>query len=269
MSKRTALTIAGSDSGGGAGIQADIKTLEANGVYAMSAVTALTAQNTLGVQGVFPVTAECLRQQIESVFSDIFPDAVKIGMLAEGVLAETVLECLEKYRVKHLVIDPVLLSSSGMPLLDKQAVRVLKTGLFPKAEVITPNLPEAEFLTGSKIDSRQDMERAAKLLAEKYQTAVVLKGGHAGGEADDLLCLDGKKIWIRGKRIINPNTHGTGCTFSSAIAAGLAKDCTVEDSVRRAKTYIQRAIEAGLDLGRGNGPLEHSIGFIGESREHL
>lgn len=257
--KRTALTIAGSDSSGGAGIQADIKTMEANNVYAMSAVTALTAQNTLGVQGVFAVTEECLRLQLESVFSDIFPDAVKIGMLAKKELARVSAECLEEYKADHIVIDPVMISSSGTPLLDAEAVQVLKTRLFPMAEVITPNLPEAEALTGFRITDRQVMERAAEFLAAEYGAAVVLKGGHAQGGADDLLCLDGKKIWIQGRRIENSNTHGTGCTFSSAIAAGLARGLDVESSVRQAKTYIQKAVEAGLNLGGGEGPLEHMV----------
>lgn len=265
--KRTALTIAGSDSSGGAGVQADIKTMEVNDVYAMSAVTALTAQNTLGVQGVFEVTPECLRQQLESVFSDIFPDAVKIGMLVNKELARVSAEYLEKYGAKHIVIDPVMISSSGTALLDTEAVQVLRAKLFPMAEVITPNLPEAEALTGLKISGQRDMEKAAQLLCREYGGAVVLKGGHAKGSADDLLCLDGKNIWIKGKRIENPNTHGTGCTFSSAIAAGLAHGLDVEASVRLAKGYIQRAVEAGLNLGKGNGPLEHSVGNMGGESE--
>lgn len=257
--KKTVLTIAGSDCSGGAGIQADIKTMEALGVYAMSAVTAVTAQNTLGVQGVFEMTEECLNRQLESVFCDIFPDAVKIGMLAKKNLIATVAENLRKNRAEHIVIDPVMISSSGTPLLEAEAVESLKELLFPMAEVLTPNLPEAEALTGMKISGRSEMEEAAEILCRDYGGAIVLKGGHALGRPDDLLYLDGRCIWIEGRRIENPNTHGTGCTFSSAIAAGLAKGMDVEKSARLAKEYMQRAIGAGLNLGKGCGPLEHSV----------
>lgn len=259
--KKTVLTIAGSDCSGGAGIQADIKTIEANGVYAMSAITAVTAQNTLGVQAVYEVAPECLKEQIESVCSDIFPDAVKIGMLAKKNLIETTAEQLKKYEAKHIVIDPVMISSSGTPLLEKDAVISLTEILFPIAEVITPNLPEAEALSGIPVVGmgRSGMEKAAEKLSEKYHSAIVLKGGHAVGEADDLLYLDGRCIWIEGKRIENANTHGTGCTFSSAVASGLARGMSVEQSVRLAKEYMQKAIGAGLNLGKGCGPLEHSV----------
>lgn len=270
MKKHTALTIAGSDSSGGAGIQADIKTMESCDVYAMSVITAVTAQNTLGVQGVYPLSADCVRAQLESVFADIVPDAVKIGMLAKRELIQTTAEYLKNLKDKnimaeHIVIDPVMISSSGTPLLEEEAIECLTEGLFPLAEVLTPNLPEAEALTGIRIhgtetdktDEKRQMEEAAKILYERYHSAVVLKGGHAKGEAEDLLYLDGDCIWIDGKRLKNPNTHGTGCTFSSAIAAGLAKGMDIESSVRLAKNYMQRAIEAGLDLGKGCGPLEH------------
>ena len=235
--KKTALTIAGSDCSGGAGVQADIKTMEANGVYAMSVISVLTAQNTLGVQKLFPVSAECITAQIDSVFADIFPDAVKIGMPGTTELIQIIAERLRHYQAKHIVVEE----------------------LFPLAEVLTPNIPEAEVLTGKKIQTREEMEQAAEQLSREYGTAIVLKGGHAKTDANDLLYENGKSIWIEGERMVNPNTHGTGCTFSSAIAAGLAEDWDLETSVRRAKAYMQRAIGAGLDLGQGNGPLEHMV----------
>lgn len=257
--KKTALTIAGSDCSGGAGVQADIKTMEANGVYAMSVISVLTAQNTLGVQKLFPVSAECITAQIDSVFADIFPDAVKIGMPGTTELIQIIAERLRHYQAKHIVVDPVMLSSSGSTLVDGKAAEMMKKELFPLAEVLTPNIPEAEVLTGKKIQTREEMERAAEQLSQEYGTAIVLKGGHAKTDANDLLYENGKSIWIEGERMVNPNTHGTGCTFSSAIAAGLAEDWDLETSVRRAKAYMQRAIGAGLDLGQGNGPLEHMV----------
>lgn len=257
--KKTALTIAGSDCSGGAGVQTDIKTMEANGVYAMSVISVLTAQNTLGVQKLFPVSAECITAQIDSVFADIFPDAVKIGMPGTTELIQIIAERLRHYQAKHIVLDPVMLSSSGNTLVDEKAVEMMKNELFPLAEVLTPNIPEAEVLTGKKIQTREEMEQAAEQLSREYGTAIVLKGGHAKTDANDLLYENGKSIWIEGERMVNPNTHGTGCTFSSAIAAGLAEDWDLETSVRRAKAYMQRAIGAGLDLGQGNGPLEHMV----------
>lgn len=257
--KKTALTIAGSDCSGGAGVQADIKTMEANGVYAMSVISVLTAQNTLGVQKLFPVSAECITAQIDSVFADIFPDAVKIGMPGTTELIQIIAERLRHYQAKHIVVDPVMLSSSGSTLVDEKEAEMMKKELFPLAEVLTPNIPEAEVLTGKKIQTREEMEQAAEQLSREYGTAIVLKGGHAKTDANDLLYENGKSIWIEGERMVNPNTHGTGCTFSSAIAAGLAEDWDLETSVRRAKAYMQRAIGAGLDLGQGNGPLEHMV----------
>ena len=257
--KKTALTIAGSDCSGGAGVQADIKTMEANGVYAMSVISVLTAQNTLGVQKLFPVSAECITAQIDSVFADIFPDAVKIGMPGTTELIQIIAERLRHYQAKHIVVDPVMLSSSGNTLVDEKAAEMMKKELFPLAEVLTPNIPEAEVLTGKKIQTREEMEQAAEQLSREYGTAIVLKGGHAKTDANDLLYENGKSIWIEGEQMVNPNTHGTGCTFSSAIAAGLAEDWDLETSVRRAKAYMQRAIGAGLDLGQGNGPLEHMV----------
>ena len=255
----TAVTIAGSDSSGGAGIQADIKTMMANGVYAMSAITALTAQNTTGVMGILNATPEFLGQELDSIFTDIFPDAVKIGMVSEKGLICVIAEKLEQYKAKNIVVDPVMVATSGARLISEDATDTLKQKLFPLATVLTPNIPEAEVLTGKKIQTREEMEQAAEQLSREYGTAIVLKGGHAKTDANDLLYENGKSIWIEGERMVNPNTHGTGCTFSSAIAAGLAEDWDLETSVRRAKAYMQRAIGAGLDLGQGNGPLEHMV----------
>ena len=256
---RTALTIAGSDSSGGAGIQADIKTMISNGVYAMSAITALTAQNTTGVTGIMEATPEFLADQLDNIFTDIYPDAVKIGMVSSSALIETIAKKLRQYEAKNIVVDPVMVATSGAKLINDEAIEALKSQLLPMATVLTPNIPEAEVLTGKKIQTREEMEQAAEQLSREYGTAIVLKGGHAKTDANDLLYENGKSIWIEGERMVNPNTHGTGCTFSSAIAAGLAEDWDLETSVRRAKAYMQRAIGAGLDLGQGNGPLEHMV----------
>lgn len=256
--KKTALTIAGSDSSGGAGIQADIKTMTAHGVYAMSAITALTAQNTMGVQGVFCVTPEFLAQQLDSVFTDIFPDAVKTGMMAEPDLIRIVTEKLTFYKARNIVVDPVMVSTSGSKLLSDEALETMKSSLLPIADVITPNIPEASVLTGLDINSEKDMEDAAKRIHESFGVAVLLKGGHGHNTANDLL-YDGKETtWFYGERIDNPNTHGTGCTLSSAIASNLALGIDMKTAVTNAKTYISGALSAMLDLGSGSGPLDHS-----------
>ena len=254
---KTALTIAGSDSSGGAGIQADIKTMTAYGVYAMSAVTALTAQNTTGVYGIMEAAPEFLAKQLDCIFTDIFPDAIKIGMLSSGGMMRVVADKLREYGARHVVLDPVMVSTSGSRLMQEDAAIVMQEELFPLAQVITPNIPETEVLTGMKIGSAQDMEQAAGKLAAGCRCAVLCKGGHRVSDADDLLCMDGKQSWIRGERIDNPNTHGTGCTLSSAIACNLALGYSLEEAVRRAKTYLSGALAAGLDLGRGAGPLNH------------
>lgn len=254
---KTVLTIAGSDSSGGAGIQADIKTITAHKLYAMSAVTALTAQNTTGVFGILETTPEFLRSQLESVFSDIFPDAVKIGMLSSAALIETAAEILERYQPSNVVIDPVMISTSGRELLNTQARKTLEERLLPLADLITPNIPEAEELFGNKIETEQAMEAAALHLGEKYRTAVLIKGGHGKHGANDLLYDKTGIAWYKGERLKNPNTHGTGCTLSSAIACRLAEGYSMTESVGLAKKYLTGAIRAGLDLGRGNGPLEH------------
>lgn len=265
---RTALTIAGSDSIGGAGIQADIKTMTANGVYAMSAVTALTAQNTLGVKDIFEVTPEFLANQLESVFTDIRPDAVKIGMVCSAALIEVIAEKLIKFKAQNIVLDPVMISTSGKKLISDKALICLEKMLFPLARVITPNIPEAEVLSGNKILSAGDMLTAAKSISNTYGCAVLLKGGHRHNNADDVLYANNTIKWFTGKRINNPNTHGTGCTLSSAVASNLAKGYSLEESAERAKRYVYYAIEAMLDLGNGNGPLAHGFNITGEFTEY-
>ena len=257
--RKTVLTIAGSDSSGGAGIQADLKTMLANGVYGMSAITSLTAQNTTGVSGIFPVTPEFLAMQIDSVFSDIRPDAVKIGMVSSGELIRVIAERLSYYKAENIVVDPVMISTSGSRLLDEDAVGALKELLLPMAAVATPNIPEAEVLSGICIRSSEDMVRAAEIISRQYGCAVLCKGGHRLNDANDLLYRDGGFCWFMGRRIDNPNTHGTGCTLSSAIASGLARGYSLEQAVERAKEYLSGALEAMLDLGSGSGPMDHGF----------
>lgn len=253
----TALTIAGSDSSGGAGIQADIKTMTANGVYAMSAITALTAQNTTGVTGIMEVTPEFLSLQLEAIFTDIYPDAVKTGMVSSGDLIKTISATLKKYNAKNIVVDPVMVATSGAKLISDEAIEVLKAELLPLATVITPNIPEAEVLSEMTIKNEEDMINAARAIYEKFNCNVLLKGGHQINDANDLLYRDGGYVWFKGKRIDNPNTHGTGCTLSSAIASNLAKGENLDDAVKHAKEYISGALAAMLDLGKGSGPLAH------------
>ncbi len=253
------LTIAGSDSGGGAGIQADIKTMTMNGVFAMSAITALTAQNTLGVQGIYEVPPDFLALQLDSVFTDLRPDAVKTGMVSSVEIVETIAERLTFYKADNIVVDPVMVSTSGARLIKDDAIAALKKYLFPIAAVLTPNIPEAEVLYGDNIGDESDMERAAAEIGERYSSAVLLKGGHSVNDANDLLYSEGKLVWFKGKRIDNPNTHGTGCTLSSAIASNIAKGCSMEDAVGRAKEYISGALSAMLDLGAGSGPMDHGF----------
>ena len=339
---KTVLTIAGSDSSGGAGIQADIKTMTMNGVYAMSAVTALTAQNTMGVTGISEVTPEFLRLQLDAVFDDIFPDAVKTGMVASTELIETIVDVLEKRGARNIVVDPVMVATSGAKLLRGDAIETLTSKLVPLATLITPNIPEAEILAGKalseaherdtgakevpeapvrgtetkdaseasvrgaetkdtseasvrgagtkdaseasvrktetkdvshdlgksleiiRITNPSEMEKAAEIIAKKYGCAVLLKGGHSISDANDHLYKDGRITWFEGKRIDNPNTHGTGCTLSSAIASNLAKGYDVVESVKRAKEYISGALAAMLDLGKGSGPMMHNFILLKE-----
>ena len=261
---KTALTIAGSDSSGGAGIQADIKTMMANGVYAMSAITALTAQNTTGVTAILNVTPEFLAQELDAVFTDIYPDAVKIGMVSESELIRTIAARLKQYGAKNIVVDPVMVATSGAKLICDEAVDILKTELFPLASMLTPNIPETEVLTGRAVRSAEDMIEAARQIADTYHCAVLVKGGHKLNDANDLLYTDGSYRWFNGKRIDNPNTHGTGCTLSSAIASNLAKGLSMEVSVERAKEYISGALSAMLNLGQGSGPMDHGFAIKNE-----
>lgn len=254
---KTVLTIAGSDCSGGAGIQADLKTFAAHGVYGMSVITAVTSQNTLGVQNVYAIPKNTVLSQLESVFSDIFPDSVKIGMAVNSDTIECISHILKKYRPKHIVTDTIMLSSSGKPLLAASDTDKLAREIFPISEVITPNIPEAEALSGIEITSESDMIAAAEIISEKYRTRVLLKGGHMHGVCNDLLYDSGRIAWFKNEKVNNPNTHGTGCTLSSAIAANLALGMSLADSVKCAKQYITGAINDMMNLGRGNGPLNH------------
>ena len=260
---RTALTIAGSDSSGGAGIQADIKTMTANGVFAMSAVTALTAQNTTGVKDIMEVSPAFLKEQLDCVFTDIRPDAVKIGMVSSSELIRAIADKLTEYRAENIVVDPVMVATSGARLISEDAVETLKECLLPEADILTPNIPEAEVLSGMRICTEEDMICAGQKISETYHLAVLVKGGHQLNDANDLLCQGGVCRWFYGKRIDNPNTHGTGCTLSSAIASNLAKGFSMEESVERAKTYISGALGAMLDLGKGSGPMNHAFDIHG------
>ena len=261
---KTALSIAGSDCSGGAGIQADLKTMTMNGVFAMSAITALTAQNTTGVRSILEADPAFLGDQIDAVFEDIRPDAVKIGMVASVGLIETIAERLRRYEAKNIVVDPVMVATSGAKLIADDAVETMKRELLPLAAVLTPNIPEAEILSGMTIRNEEDMVAAARKISESYGCAVLCKGGHSINDANDLLWSDGKVRWFYGKRIDNPNTHGTGCTLSSAIASNLAKGYDLETSVGRAKDYISGALSAMLDLGQGSGPMNHAFDLSGE-----
>ena len=264
---KTALTIAGSDSSGGAGIQADLKTMTANGVYAMSAITALTAQNTTGVTDILESTPRFLSEQLDAIFTDIFPDAVKIGMVSSAELIAVIAAKLKEYKAENIVVDPVMVATSGAKLLRSDAVEALCRELLPLATVLTPNIPEAEILSGMTITDAAGMEAAARLISEKYGCAVLCKGGHKVNDADDLLWREGAGKWFHGKRIDNPNTHGTGCTLSSAIASNLAKGYDLDASVERAKAYISGALAAMLDLGHGSGPMNHMFALKGEFTE--
>ncbi len=264
MKMKTALTIAGSDCSGGAGIQADLKTMTMNGVYAMSAITALTAQNTTGVRAIQESTPAFLKEQIDAVFEDIYPDAVKIGMVSSSELIHVIAERLKFYKAKNIVVDPVMVATSGSSLMKSDAVNSLIEELFPIASLITPNIPEAQVISGLTIESKEDMTKAAKKIWDEHHCAVLLKGGHSVNDANDLLYADGEAVWFEGKRIDNPNTHGTGCTLSSAVAANLAKGFTLNESVKRAKAYISDALSDMLDLGEGSGPMNHAFDLSGE-----
>ena len=256
---KTALTIAGSDPSGGAGIQADMKTMTANGVYAMSVLTSLTAQNTTGVFGILNVEPEFLKQQIDAVFQDIRPDAVKTGMIPTAGLINITAESLSAYGAENIVVDPVMVSTSGSRLIGENVIDIMKSRLLPIASLVTPNIPEAEVLSEIRISSEHEMLEAAEKISLKYGCGVLCKGGHSVNAANDLLYLDGEYTWFNGERINNPNTHGTGCTLSSAIASNLAKEFGLKESVRRAKDYVSGALSAMLDLGKGSGPMNHAF----------
>ena len=262
--RKTALTIAGSDSSGGAGIQADIKTMCANHVFATSAITALTAQNTLGVTDIMEATPEFLAEQLDAIFTDIYPDAVKIGMVSSSALIQTIADKLHQYDAKNIVVDPVMVATSGAKLISDDAIETLKKELLPLATVITPNIPEAEVLAEMSITNEEEMIQAAETICQKFGCATLVKGGHQINDANDLLYREGSYTWFKGKRIQNPNTHGTGCTLSSAIASNLAKGFTLDQSVERAKSYISGALNAMLDLGKGSGPMDHSFAINNE-----
>lgn len=260
---KTALTIAGSDCSGGAGIQADLKTFAAHKVYGMSAITALTAQNTTGVSAISESAPDFLNAQLKAVFTDIVPDAVKIGMVSSKLLIEVIAEALNIYQAKNIVLDPVMVSTSGSRLIEDDAAKMLMDKLMVIADIITPNIPETEVITGMSVSDAQSMESAAIKMYQDIKNkgghaAVLVKGGHSVHTASDCLCIDGEIHWLRAERIDNPNTHGTGCTLSSAIAANLALGCDIKESVRAAKEYLTGALKAGLDLGKGSGPLDHT-----------
>lgn len=256
---KTVLSIAGSDCSGGAGIEADIKTITMNGAYAMSAITALTAQNTTGVRRILESEADFLGEQLDAVFEDIFPDSVKIGMVPSGDLVRVISQRLRYYKAKNIVVDPVMVSTSGSRLIKTHALRVLTEELFPIATMITPNIPEAEVLSRMEIKDEEDMQKAASAIGETWGCSVLLKGGHKSKDADDIFYVEGEFHWFRGERINNPNTHGTGCTLSSAIAANLAKGFNSVQSVKKAKEYVAAAIGAQLNLGKGSGPIMHNF----------
>lgn len=257
---RSVLSVAGSDSSGGAGIQADIKTIEALGLFAQTAVTALTAQNTMGVSAVAATSADMVRAQMDSVFADIVPDTVKIGMVPDGAAAEAVASALRAHGARNVVLDPVMVATSGAALASGGAMSVEVDELFPHATVITPNIPEAEALLAGEchITCEREARDAALELAMRYGTSVLVKGGHGTHDANDVLVdARGEVTWLRGERVDNPNTHGTGCTLSSAIACGLALGMDLPEAVAYAKDYLTGCLRAGLDLGHGSGPLDH------------
>ncbi|WP_028235138.1 bifunctional hydroxymethylpyrimidine kinase/phosphomethylpyrimidine kinase [Pseudobutyrivibrio sp. MD2005] len=259
---KVVLSIAGSDSSGGAGIQADLKTMTSLGVYGMTAITALTAQNTLGVDSVVETSLDMLEAQIDSCLSDIEADSVKIGMLPSAEQVLVVARKLKEYKCRNVVVDPVMVATSGSVLMKDSTKDIMAKYLFPIAKVITPNIPEAQVLTGREINNRDDMENAAIDIGVKYGCSVLVKGGHSVADANDVLFDKGLITWFEGKRINNPNTHGTGCTLSSAIASHLALGYNLKDSISRSKRYLENAISADLDLGHGHGPLNHMVGMF-------
>src|SRR5699024_2726538 len=251
------LTIAGTDPSGGAGIQADLKTFAAHKTYGMSVITSVVAQNTTGVTNVIDLPPIFIGEQLDAVFTDIYPDGIKVGMISNEEIIKVIVEKLKEYEAKNIVIDPVMVSTSGNSLMKSTAEKVLINELLPLADIITHNMPEAEVLSGIEIKSKKDMEKASKIIGESIKGAVLVKGGHLEDSADDVLYMDGELYWLEGKRIENSNTHGTGCTLSSAIAINLAKGMNILEAVENAKIYLTGAIKSNLDLGKGRGPLNH------------
>lgn len=253
----TSLTIAGTDPSGGAGQQADLKTMTAHKVYAMSVITSIVVQNTMGVRAVYDLEPTIVSEELDAVFSDIFPDAVKIGMVSSVPLIEVIAQALEQYRPKNIVLDTVMVSTSGHRLLKEDAEQCLIKRLIPLADIITPNIPEAEVLAGMSIHTKDEMIKAAQAISSYFPGYILIKGGHLVDCSDDLLFGNGEQHWLTSQRVATNNTHGTGCTLSSAIASNLAKGCSMLDAVSKAKGYIYDALAAGLDLGHGNGPVDH------------
>lgn len=258
---KSVLSIAGSDSSGGAGIQADIKTISMHGVFATTAITALTAQNTLGVRDIYSISPNFLAEQLDCVFEDIYPDAIKIGMLDSQEVIEIVASKLKEYKAKNIVLDPVMVSTSGSILLKQSAIESLVQKLFPLSLLITPNVYEAQILLGSTIQNTQDQKECAREIYEKYGVNVLLKGGHIQQRAFDVLVCQEGEFGFEAERIENPNTHGTGCTLSSAIASNLALGYEMKESISRAKNYLTQAISNNLNLGKGRGPINHLFGL--------
>lgn len=251
------LTIAGSDPSGGAGIQADLKTFAAHGHYGMSVITSLTAQNTMGVKAIHTIPVDFFDQQLCAVLEDIQPDAVKIGMVGSAELLAVVVKRLKQFQIQKLVVDPVMVSTSGHALIQEDALQMMKQQLLCMADIITPNLAEAQVLSGMSIQNKADMEQAGRALKEMYDGAILIKGGHLANCADDLLIFNHQQMWLCAPHIDTHNTHGTGCTLSSAIACHLALGKDIASSVKDAKAYIQQCLKDGMDIGHGNGPLNH------------
>lgn len=268
ISTKTVLTIAGTDPSGGAGIQADIKTMTMNGVYAMSVITAMVAQNTTGVKSITESPTQFLQKQLDCVFDDIFPDSIKVGMLPSTELIRVTAETLKSRNAKNIVIDPVMVTTSGSSLIKTDAVSTMTEELFPIADLVTPNIPESEVLADMRISSTNDMTKAASVIGDKYGCAVLLKGGHRINDSNDLLYKNGKFSLFNGKRINTANTHGTGCTLSSAIASNLAKGFSLEESIQRSKEYISDALSMQLNLGKGSGPMMHNFNLCGKYSEY-
>lgn len=266
---KTVLSIAGSDCSGGAGIQADIKSIISNGCYAMTAITALTAQNTTGVYGTYVCDSEFLKKQLDAIADDIAIDAVKIGMISSLSNIDVISDFIINNNISNIVVDPVMVATSGSKLIEDDAIDALKNKLFPKATVITPNIPEAELLSGTKIHNKEDMEKVAVRLSREYNCAVLLKGGHSINDANDILAVASGITWYKANRIENENTHGTGCTLSSAIASNLAKGYEITQSIKNAKLYIENTLRYGINLGKASGPLNHGYNTDGDYMHDL